>query len=355
MSDMSQGPGWWIASDGKWYPPHLHPSVLAPETPPSAAGDPVDTALPGGFGSDPVGHGDPFAPADVGSPPPRRSRTPVAVVASIIVVILLVVGAVVVFGGTESASAKVVDAVNTTLSDGSAHVTMTLSGQADGTNLTGSGSGGINFTANDLQLQMTVGADGQQVPVNAIYQGGVIYESVPGLSTLAPGKSWISIDLSALQNAEAQNPSTGGLGSNPDVMLQMLAQQGNTVVPLGPSTVDGVAVEGYSVTVNPSAVAQQLKKASLPSWMQQAVAGLKVHDIHIKAFVDHSGLLRAFELQLTESSGEAGTVSFDETLGLSDYGTPVNVTAPPAGQVESFQQLLQTEGSLGSPSSSSSS
>lgn len=27
MSDVSQGPGWWIASDGKWYPPELHPSV----------------------------------------------------------------------------------------------------------------------------------------------------------------------------------------------------------------------------------------------------------------------------------------------------------------------------------------
>jgi hypothetical protein len=27
MSDISAGPGWWIASDGKWYPPELHPSV----------------------------------------------------------------------------------------------------------------------------------------------------------------------------------------------------------------------------------------------------------------------------------------------------------------------------------------
>jgi|SRR5580658_430950 hypothetical protein len=25
MSDMSQGPGWWQASDGKWYPPEQHP------------------------------------------------------------------------------------------------------------------------------------------------------------------------------------------------------------------------------------------------------------------------------------------------------------------------------------------
>jgi uncharacterized RDD family membrane protein YckC len=35
MADVSQGPGWWIASDGKWYPPHLHPSVAHLPPPPS--------------------------------------------------------------------------------------------------------------------------------------------------------------------------------------------------------------------------------------------------------------------------------------------------------------------------------
>ncbi len=25
MSDVSQGPGWWQAADGKWYPPETHP------------------------------------------------------------------------------------------------------------------------------------------------------------------------------------------------------------------------------------------------------------------------------------------------------------------------------------------
>ena len=29
MSDVSQGPGWWQASDGRWYPPHLHADVLS--------------------------------------------------------------------------------------------------------------------------------------------------------------------------------------------------------------------------------------------------------------------------------------------------------------------------------------
>ncbi len=35
MSDVWQGPGYWLASDGKWYPPALHPSRLGPASAPS--------------------------------------------------------------------------------------------------------------------------------------------------------------------------------------------------------------------------------------------------------------------------------------------------------------------------------
>ncbi len=37
MSDMSQGPGWWIASDGKWYPPQEHPDRASMPDPGSGA------------------------------------------------------------------------------------------------------------------------------------------------------------------------------------------------------------------------------------------------------------------------------------------------------------------------------
>ena len=33
MSDASQGPGWWQASDGKWYPPESHPSAMTNPAP----------------------------------------------------------------------------------------------------------------------------------------------------------------------------------------------------------------------------------------------------------------------------------------------------------------------------------
>lgn len=45
MADVSQGPGWWIASDGKWYPPELHPSVAPPPAPPGPYGQ-VGTEQP---------------------------------------------------------------------------------------------------------------------------------------------------------------------------------------------------------------------------------------------------------------------------------------------------------------------
>jgi uncharacterized RDD family membrane protein YckC len=35
MSNVSQGPGWWMASDQKWYPPESHPGYQPPPTYPA--------------------------------------------------------------------------------------------------------------------------------------------------------------------------------------------------------------------------------------------------------------------------------------------------------------------------------
>ena len=69
MSDTSQGPGWWLASDGKWYPPQ---SASTPLPPPPAQGgwQPVAPGAP------PAGPGAPIPPGTwppapgPGAPPP---------------------------------------------------------------------------------------------------------------------------------------------------------------------------------------------------------------------------------------------------------------------------------------------
>ncbi len=44
MSNVSQGQGWWQASDGKWYPPEQHPDSQLPSPPHVAAGSPQPPA-----------------------------------------------------------------------------------------------------------------------------------------------------------------------------------------------------------------------------------------------------------------------------------------------------------------------
>jgi hypothetical protein len=134
-------------------------------------------------------------------------------------------------------------------------------------------------------------------------------------------------------------------------MLRMLSQQDNKVVALGPSTLDGAAVNGYAVTISPSSVTREVNRADLPSWMRQSLAGYTSHGVNLKVFVDNSDMLRSFEVQTTESTGAAGTISVDETIAYSHYGAPVSVNAPPADQVVSFQQFLQAEQAQATPSS----
>jgi hypothetical protein len=46
MSDSSQGPGWWQASDGRWYPPQSHPTQATPPPPTYGAPPPVSYGAP---------------------------------------------------------------------------------------------------------------------------------------------------------------------------------------------------------------------------------------------------------------------------------------------------------------------
>jgi hypothetical protein len=48
MSDVSNGPGWWQASDGKWYPPEQQPNYEAAAPPPSPTPSPSPTRAPAG-------------------------------------------------------------------------------------------------------------------------------------------------------------------------------------------------------------------------------------------------------------------------------------------------------------------
>ena len=79
MSDTSQGPGWWQASDGKWYSPEQVPAGTPPADQASAfdAGGPAGTAPPGWGGpSDGGGPGGYQAPQPGYGPPGAYGAAP---------------------------------------------------------------------------------------------------------------------------------------------------------------------------------------------------------------------------------------------------------------------------------------
>lgn len=93
MSDVSQGPGWWQASDGKWYSPEQRPAVQA--TAPQA---PIATAA-GAYPS--------------GSPPGPLAHWGTRVVATLIDSAALL--ALVIVGGTVAAIASAISSAVGTL------------------------------------------------------------------------------------------------------------------------------------------------------------------------------------------------------------------------------------------------
>ena len=93
MSDVPQGPGWWQASDGRWYPPQSAPT---PVSPPPAPG----SAMPGPAG------------APSGTPAPKRSGGRGCVIALVVLAAIVGLGLVAVVLAVAFLGKKVEEALD---------------------------------------------------------------------------------------------------------------------------------------------------------------------------------------------------------------------------------------------------
>ena len=311
------------------------PPGVTPPPPSALAPNPYVTAAPDG-GDFFSGYGGVAAPPP---PPPRRRRTAGAVAAGAALVLAATLGFVVLGGGPD-AQAAVLNAVNSTLADKTAHLTLDMTVTADGTSITASGTGSVDFGQDALALDASMAIEGHQLSLNEVMLGGTLYESVPGIGLIEPGKSWVSADLSQFtQSTTSGTEGALGASDNPVATLHMLAQQGNTVTSLGPSTVDGTAVQGYAVTIDKNAIEKQVSGTSLPAWVRHSLSGLDFSGIDVQVYIDGQGQLRR-EVAGVTMTVASHTLSANVTVDFSDYGTPVDVTAPPPDQVVSLEQFL---------------
>lgn len=276
--------------------------------------------------------------------PARKRRLPLVLAGIVAAALIAVVLAVVLPGGGKSAQAAVIASVDNAVASKTARGTLTMdigSGQ-----LTGTGGGTLDFSngAMDFNSNMHVPSVDQSLPIHLIYIGGTIYEGLPQISELFPGKFWLSLDLSGLASAAGSNGALD-LGGNPAAMLRLLSQQGNKVTPIGSSKIDGVTVDGYKVTFDPAVIQQELGSANLPAWMRGAIEDVNLQNATETVFIDGSAQLRRTTMRVDVNGPSGKSTTVDETFDLSEYGVPVSIAAPPASQVVDFQQFLQQVGS----------
>lgn len=200
MSDASQGEGWWLASDGKWYPPTARPSFPpppAPNPPPLAA-----------------------AMAETQPPtPPKRSKTwPWLAGGGTIIVALLIVAAVMGNGS------------DTTIGGASSATTTTSTAAADGR-----ASPAPTTPPTAIVSTMMAGTAHPAVTPGTIGQLDVVYIGAPisnsSLGTIVPvvvwngtGQTAAHIDVSGIAKDAAG--TVLGSGDSQDINPTNVAAQG---------------------------------------------------------------------------------------------------------------------------------
>ncbi|HXB36921.1 MAG TPA: DUF2510 domain-containing protein [Acidimicrobiales bacterium] len=292
-----------------------------------------------------------WAPPTLGATGPQHARRDrrarhvmYGIAAAALVLVAGGVSTAVVLGGSGNASAQeaVATAAAQTMNSQSADMSMSIDVSILGMHENVSANGAMDFAHKVGTMTMTIPVNGQQYTEQEIMDGSTVYVNIGGLGGgLAPSKPWVSVPTGQLNN------SSSGLNTlDPTSMLQQLQTAGGTVTSLGQTTYDGTSVTEYAATLPASAMMGEIGK--LPSSLQQGVSGLNLPDMHMNIYVTQDHLLKALSVPSYSVSFSGQTVSMDMTLVLSNYGVPVNVTPPPADQVQPLSQLGGGLGSSGS-------
>jgi hypothetical protein len=245
--------------------------------------------------------------------------------------------------GVKSTIDPVAAAATKTENTGGEKIAMTLGGNADGHSFSISANGVAGQDQADITVDLSsalaaagVSGSNGSVEIRYLQENGdpVMYVNAPFLSSRLPGgASWVRLDLEkAGQTVGVDvNELIGQASQNPADVLDLLRSTG-TVDEVGSDTIDGVATTEYKATIDLDKAAAQLgsKEQAL---VDQLIAQGAPSQIPVNVWIGNDDNL-VHQLTMDESvsaNGHSGDVQLQ--LDLSDYGTGVTVTAPPADQV----------------------
>ena len=177
-------------------------------------------------------------------------------------------------------------------------------------------AGEARFTDGGVEMKATgTGAQAMEM----ILVDKAMYMKSPAFGT---GDKWLKIDLSD------PNSLFGMIGkaTDPEVMFKAMESPKKLEL-VGSEDVDGVETNHYRITMDPT---QYLKAMEFPAAMADMLPKQLVTDM----WVDADNLPRKFSQTVEVKAAGGGAPTTSNTEGTyADFGTDVEIQAPPASQV----------------------
>jgi len=198
--------------------------------------------------------------------------------------------------------------------------------------ITGHGLFSFANRVGNLTLDVPLLGQGSVGTVQIEQVGGEIYVSTPRLTAVDGGKQWVSFSLPDFQqDVGSSDPLISLADGNPSGTLGLLKDLSGTVSQVGKADIDGVPTTEYQAELD---LAHPTTSSTIISSSLAQILGLT--SVPVDVWVDSAGRAR----QLSTTFSVLG-LTVTAQLDLTDFGTPVSVTAPAADQVVPGSTLLQ--------------
>jgi hypothetical protein len=208
----------------------------------------------------------------------------------------------------------------------SAHLTM--SGNFGGEEMTGEGD--VSFDATNPAMSIDMKMSSGDVSMLLVDQ--VVYIKVPGQEI--DGKPWLRIDTNSdnpLAKVFATMSEQMSKNADPRTALEQFKEAGE-VTDSKTEELDGKQTTHYTITVDVQKLADAQTDPTQKAGLDAAIkAGLK--DFPVEVWIDEEQLPVRVAFDMPAPDGKGGTATAQMQMDYTDWGKPIDVTAPPADQV----------------------
>ena len=185
--------------------------------------------------------------------------------------------------------------------------------------------------------------------------GETVYVKLPDefAAQTSGSKPWVRVDLDALYGQQYGGaPVQGGASGDPTRQLEYLRGVSDSVEKVGEERVRGVPTTHYEaiVDLNREVAGQDAK---VEEANQELVKGLGTSELPVEVWVDEENRVRRYALDvgvpMPENAASRDASQGDDRLRTRmvieyyDFGTPVDVQAPPRDQTMDGSKLLAGE------------